>query len=141
MPAFTAKALIIHPDKKRFLIIQHNISGNILWELPGGKIRPGESPEETLRREIREEVHLDIKVIKKIGSYNFRQVITDQLINALTYLAEPLNFQINLDEANKFESDGNITACRWVTKEDFLSDRYPTIKSQLKSFIKKLLVI
>lgn len=43
------------------------------WELPGGKLEVGESPEDCLRREICEELNLVIEVgdIYKIVSHNY----------------------------------------------------------------------
>ena len=38
------------------------------WEFPGGKIRPGETPEDCIRREIREELDLHVTATSRLGS-------------------------------------------------------------------------
>lgn len=50
-------------DGDRYLVGQRaaNKSQGGLWEFMGGKIEPGETPEEALARECREELSLDIE--------------------------------------------------------------------------------
>ena len=51
-------------DGDRFLICQrpaHKARG-LLWEFVGGKVEPGETKEEALRRECREELDIDLAV-------------------------------------------------------------------------------
>ena len=67
-PHFDVVAAIIWRDgaptrEGEFLIAQRPLDGLLggLWEFPGGKVEPGETSADALRREIREELALDVR--------------------------------------------------------------------------------
>ncbi|MDT8443848.1 MAG: (deoxy)nucleoside triphosphate pyrophosphohydrolase [Desulfuromonadales bacterium] len=62
MPLLVTAAVIL--DEGRVLITRRpdNKRHAGLWEFPGGKVDPGEDPEEALYREIREELDAEIRV-------------------------------------------------------------------------------
>lgn len=73
---FQVTAAIIRQDDK-YLICQraHDDSRPLLWEFPGGKLKPGETLEQCIIRECQEELGVDIRVCGKFGrtSYPYKQ--------------------------------------------------------------------
>lgn len=55
-------AAIIHRDGAYFATQRGYGEFDGMWEFPGGKIEAGESPEDALKREIQEELGIDIGV-------------------------------------------------------------------------------
>ena len=62
MPLLVTAAIIIDGDKVLITRRPDDKRHPGLWEFPGGKVDPGESPEEALTREILEELGADITV-------------------------------------------------------------------------------
>ena len=54
------------------------------WELPGGRMDPGESHAQTLAREFREELSIDVELLDLIDSYEF-EVIPSKYVRIVTY--------------------------------------------------------
>jgi phosphoglycolate phosphatase len=61
-PITTVGALIFNPTREVLMIRTHKWSD--LWGIPGGKIKWGETSEDALRREIKEETNLDVSNIE-----------------------------------------------------------------------------
>ncbi len=77
-------AIIQHNDHILIAQRKENVDQALKWEFPGGKLEPGESPEQCLVREIQEELGLSIEVMKifDVISHNYG----DRHIILLCYL-------------------------------------------------------
>ena len=60
-------AIII--DSGKIFIAKRKSAGRLagMWEFPGGKLEDGESPEQCLKRELREELEIDVTVGEFVG--------------------------------------------------------------------------
>lgn len=69
-PVQVAAAII--EDGGRILIGRRQAGGScsLLWEFPGGKLEPGETPEACLLREVKEELNIDIAGLRPYGTAN-----------------------------------------------------------------------
>ena len=75
------------------------------WEFPGGKIEKGETPEEAIRREIREELEVEIEVGPLLGTIEYDY--PNFHLSMDTFLAKVREGTIVLKEAE---------AAKWLTK-------------------------
>jgi 8-oxo-dGTP diphosphatase len=65
----TATAIIPFPTNKILLIKRSTRPFVGYWALPGGRMDPGETIDQTVIREVKEETGVDIKIISVIGEY------------------------------------------------------------------------
>lgn len=61
----TRRVRVIVVEKKKLLVVKHFI-GLGVWDLPGGGIKFGESVEQAARREIEEELGLEVAAIQEL---------------------------------------------------------------------------
>ncbi|MCS7004957.1 MAG: (deoxy)nucleoside triphosphate pyrophosphohydrolase [Cytophagales bacterium] len=68
MPTIHVVCAVIIDENKKILALQRgpHKPPAYKWEFPGGKIEPNESEINAIRREIREELHLEIQPMKRL---------------------------------------------------------------------------
>ncbi|HHW29884.1 MAG TPA: (deoxy)nucleoside triphosphate pyrophosphohydrolase [Syntrophomonadaceae bacterium] len=79
------------------------------WEFPGGKLKPGESPEECLRREMQEEFQVEVSVERFFCDSRYRYEHAD--IYLMAYIARLIKGEL-------------VPTChaeyRWVTVDELV---------------------
>ena len=68
----TAGALIFN-DAGQVLLLKHRFRAGSGWGIPGGFLEVGEQPEEALRRELREEIGLEVKNVEIFTARSFKK--------------------------------------------------------------------
>lgn len=110
----------IFNSKNQILILKRSLEDSRnpdKWEIPGGKLNKKETLEESLWREIKEEVGIDFEIVSKLnyilnhlinrGEYN------ERLYMVIFYIAKEIPDVIKLSEEH--------TECRWVSYEEMLN--------------------
>lgn len=119
---------VIYSDDGRILIDRRKQEGLLggLWEFPGGKIEPNETFEDCVKREIKEELGIDIEVNDRLITVNHAYShfkVTLNVFNCTHLSGEPQT--IECDEV------------KWVTLDEIDSYPFPKANSQIIEAIKE----
>lgn len=104
-----ACALIFDDRRENVLMVRNNRGGTSDWSLPGGAVELGETLEQAVRRETKEETGLDMEVS---GLYSVREVFyTGSEHHALIFTFHSTMITRELASA---DPDDEILEVKWV---------------------------
>ena len=117
------KSFIVN-DKGELLLIKRrdndvHCAGN--WEIPGGRLEPGEDPFEGLKREAKEETGLDIEIKHPIRVHHFTRE-DNQKVTMITFYCKPISNSINLSEEHTEHEWCNLEKAKEKIHNSFIKD-------------------
>jgi 8-oxo-dGTP diphosphatase len=117
IPTQAVKAVIESEGKILLLQRSKKLRGEDNWDLPGGLIENNQTQEETLKREIAEELGLNIDIIRPFGTWNFRRALDGKIVSVQNYLCKipDNNFEIKLSEEH--------SVYKWISPKDISNFR------------------
>ncbi len=130
---YVATKGIVLNQHNQILIIQRAKGGRHenMWEFPGGLVEFGELPEESLAREIKEEVNLDIDILRYI--YSWKWIENNEQVVGMSFLCR-------CKDDKKLKLSFEHSNCKWVNISDILdSELDGDIKSNLRKVMDVLL--
>lgn len=113
----TAGGIVFRRDKKGGVEILLFQDARDRWSIPKGHIEPGESAQQTAKREIGEEVGLkNVEVLGWLGKVHFRYRRLEKLVLMTTqiYLVRPIG------NSDKLQKEGWMKDVRWFKLHDAL---------------------
>jgi mutator protein MutT len=96
---------IIFNDKSEVLLIKHLFRPGKGWGLPGGFLEASEQPDEALRRELREEIGLELDQLKTFTTRSFRKARQLEVVFLGHSRDEPLPQSIEVERCGWFPTE------------------------------------
>ena len=123
MKTIEVVAAVILKDDKIFATQRGYGEWKDWWEFPGGKMEPGETQEEALKREIREELSTDISVDEFLCTveYDYPKFHLVMHCYMCSLLTDSLH--LNEHEAAKWLGREELTSVKWLPADVEIIER------------------
>lgn len=136
-PSSILLAGCIIPDKSGKILLLHRQKGpKDQWETPGGKLEPGETPEQAATREVKEEIGVQVELIKPLGENDFAE--GDQPYHYYWFLSKIISGYPSIQEPQTFTEIKYFTWVEIATMHDLLS---PNTKNLDTAYQEKLITL
>ncbi len=103
---FGVKVIILHPNQKTILLVQHSYGDTPIWHLPGGGYNPKrESAEQAARREVFEELGIELAELTQLADYKTSAEGKRDTVSIFTAVAQSteLTFSNEIKSAKWFK--------------------------------------
>ena len=115
MKTIEVSAAIIHDKTGRIFATQRGYGEwKDWWEFPGGKIEPGETPEEALAREIKEELNAEISIDKFVTTVEYPYPKFHLTMHCYLCSLTTDSLHLNEHEAAKWLTDEELDSVKWL---------------------------
>jgi len=101
--------LIVHRGEQVLLCHRNNEPDKGQWALPGGRVLKGETFEEAVRRKAMEELGIEVKIERQVGTYD----IVLEKLHAITIV-----FLVTMEEDAPIKLDSQHSAYKWISTID-----------------------
>ena len=130
MRSIEVVAAIIRQDGRFFATQRGYGDWKDWWEFPGGKIEPGEEPEQALRREIREELSAEITVGDCLCTVEWDYPDFHLRMHCFLCTLASGSMHLNEHEAARWLSPGELDSVQWLPADVQVINRLKSIENQ-----------
>lgn len=119
--ASTAVVVLITDENNRLLVTKRAFNpGKGQFDLPGGFVDPGENAEEAAKREITEELQLNINTIRYLGTH-----ANQYPFSGITVYTCDIIYNCTVDTFDSLQSGDDVSAVQFMTQDEIELDAFP----------------